>query len=284
MLAIPASVAGVSEIVMAVSGSAIHPAIFAAAELAGVCCIVRLGGAQAVAALAYGTATVPRVDKIVGPGSSYTQTAKRQVFGDVAIDAEAGPSEVLIVAEADAPPDYLAADLLAQAEHDMASVVLVTPSEELARATLGELERQIPDLPHQEVMRQSLGERSAAIVTRDLDEAFELSNRYAPEHLQLYLSEPDPWLERVRNAGAVFLGPYSPVPLGDYVAGPSHVLPTGGTARFFSVLGVEDFVKRMSVVEISAEGIERIGPAAIRLAELEGLGAHAQAVRLRLSR
>ncbi len=283
MLAIPASVAGVPELVMAVSGREVHPAIFAAAELAGVSCLVRAGGAQAVAALAYGTERVPRVEKIVGPGQSYTQAAKRMVFGEVAIDAEAGPSEVLIIAEAGAPVSYLAADLLAQAEHEQASVVLATPSEELARATLAELERQFPSLPHPEVMRQSLAERSAAIVTRDLDEAFELANRFAPEHLELVVDEPDRWLDRVTNAGAVFLGPYSPVPLGDYVAGPSHVLPTGGTARFFSVLGVEDFQKRMSVVEISRAGIREIGPVAVRLAELEGLGAHAEAVRLRLA-
>ena len=282
MLAVPASVAGVREIVMAVSGSEIHPAIFAAAELAGVTALLRAGGAQAVAALAYGTERVPRVDKVLGPGSAYTQAAKLQVFGDVAIDAEAGPSEVLIIADADAPPAYVAADLLAQAEHDMASVVLATPSDALVQATLGELERQIPPLPHQAVMRQSLAERSAAIVTRDLEEAFALSNRYAPEHLELFVADADRWLDRVENAGAVFLGSYSPVPLGDYVAGPSHVLPTGGTARFFSVVGVEDFTKRMSVVEISRAGIGEIGPAAIRLAELEGLGAHAAAVRARL--
>ena len=282
MLAVPAAVAGVRELVMAMSGREIHPAILAAAELAGVAKVVRLGGAQAVAALAYGTESVPRVEKIVGPGSSYTQAAKRRVFGDVAIDAEAGPSEVLIVAERGASPRYLAADLLAQAEHDMASVVLLTPSEELARQTVDEIELQFPGLPHRDVMRQSLEERSAAIVTSDLEQAFELANRYAPEHLQLYLEDADRWLPQVRNAGAIFLGADSPVPLGDYVAGPSHVLPTGGTARFFSVLGVEDFMKRMSVVEISRQGLREIGPAAIRLAELEGLGAHAQAVRLRL--
>jgi histidinol dehydrogenase len=283
MLAVPASVAGVREIVMAVSGRELHPAILAAADLAGVTQLLRSGGAQAVAALAYGTERVPGVDKIVGPGQRYAQAAKRQVFGDVAIDAEAGPSEVLIIAEADAPARYVAADLLAQAEHVMASVVLATPSRELAAAVLEELDRQLPRLPHQDEMRASLRERSAAIVTRDLEEAFALSDRYAPEHLELFVADPDPWLERVRNAGAIFLGSYSPVPLGDYVAGPSHVLPTGGTARFFSGVGVEDFTKRMSVVEISREGIAEIGPAAIRLAELEGLVAHAEAVRVRLA-
>jgi histidinol dehydrogenase len=282
MLAVPAAVAGVSELVMAMSGAEIHPAILAAAELAGIQRIVRLGGAQAVAALAFGTESVPRVEKIVGPGSHYTQAAKRYVFGEVAIDAEAGPSEVLIIAEATADPGFVAADLLAQAEHAMSSVVLATPSAELARAVLAELDAQLPQLPFVAEMRETLAERSAVIVTRDLAEAFDLSNRYAPEHLQLYVDEPDPWLEHIENAGAIFLGPYSPVPLGDYVAGPSHVLPTGGTARFFSVVGVEDFVKRMSVVEVTQSGIEVIGPAAIRLAELEGLGAHAEAVRRRL--
>jgi len=282
MLAMPAAVAGVSELVMAMSGAEIHPAILAAAELAGIQRIVRLGGAQAVAAMAFGTESVPRVEKIVGPGSHYTQAAKRYVFGEVAIDAEAGPSEVLIIAEASADPGFVAADLLAQAEHAMSSVVLATPSAELARAVVAELDAQLPQLPFVAEMRETLAERSAAIVTRDLAEAFDLSNRYAPEHLQLYVDEPDPWLERIQNAGAIFLGPYSPVPLGDYVAGPSHVLPTGGTARFFSVVGVEDFVKRMSVVEVTQSGIQAIGPAAIRLAELEGLGAHAEAVRRRL--
>lgn len=284
MLAVPAAVAGVGELVMAMSGREIHPAILAAAELAGVGRIVRLGGAQAVAALAFGTERVPRVEKIVGPGSTYTQAAKRYVFGEVAIDAEAGPSEVLIVADADAPPDYVAADLLAQAEHAMSSVVLATPSRALVEATQRELEAQFPQLPFAAEMRQTLEQRSAAIVTRDLEEAVELANRYAPEHLQLYVDDADLWLDRIENAGAIFIGPFSPVPLGDYVAGPSHVLPTGGTARFFSAVGVEDFVKRMSVVEISRDGISRIGPAAIRLAELEGLQAHAEAVRRRLAK
>lgn len=283
MLAIPAKVAGVREIVMATSGREVHPAIFAAAELAGVSRLVRLGGAQAVAALAYGTDTVPRVEKIVGPGSAYTQEAKLQVFGQVAIDAEAGPSEVFIVADSAASPKFLAADLLAQAEHSGASVALATPSQELARETLAELERQLPKLPYQEEMRQALEKRGALLVTRDLAEAFDLANRYAAEHLQLFVADADHWLPRVENAGAIFLGPYSPVPLGDYVAGPSHVLPTGGTARFFSVVGVEDFQKRMSLIEISEQGIQEIGPAAIRLAELEGLQAHAEAVRVRLN-
>jgi histidinol dehydrogenase len=283
MLAIPALVAGVPDLTMATSGIDTHPAMLEAARISGVSRLLRAGGAHAVAALAYGTERVARVDKIVGPGSVWVQTAKRLVFGEVAIDSEAGPSEVLVIAEADADPAYVAADLLAQAEHEeLASVVLVSPSESLIEAVDAELERQIPAQPRAEIIRTSLAGHSAAVRCRDLDEAFELSNRYAPEHLQLYVADADRWLDRVENAGAIFLGPYSPVPLGDYVAGPSHVLPTGGTARFFSPVGVEDFVKRMSLVEFSAEGLRAVGPDAILLAELEGLFAHAQAVRLRM--
>lgn len=285
MLAVPARVAGVPELVLATPGRDIHPAVLAAAQLAGVTAVFRIGGAQAVAALAYGTETVPAVDKIVGPGNAYTQAAKRRVFGAVAIDAEAGPSEVLIVADDAADPELVAADLLAQAEHDeMAGVVLATPSEALLAASLEELERQLPALGRARVIRESLSARSAAIRTRDLEEAVALGNRYAPEHLQLLVAEPERWLDRVENAGAVFLGAWSPVPAGDYVAGPSHVLPTGGTARFFSVLGVEDFLRRASVIELSRDALRRVGPEIVRLAELEGLGAHAAAVRRRLER
>lgn len=283
MLGIPAAVAGVRELVMVCPGLELHPAVLEAARLAGVMQLLRIGGAQAVAALAYGTETVRRVDKIVGPGNAYVQAAKRQVFGEVAIDAEAGPSEVLIVADASAPATFVAADLLAQAEHDeMASVVLATPSESLVRTTLDELAKQIAQLPREEVARRVLSQRSALVVTRDLEQAMELANRYAPEHLQLMVEDPARWLDRVENAGAVFLGPHSPVPIGDYVAGPSHVLPTGGTARFFSVVGVEDFLKRMSVIGFSEQALQRLGAVAVRLAELEGLDAHAWAVRRRL--
>lgn len=285
MLGMPARVAGVRELSMATSGIDTHPAMLEAARLSGVQRLLRAGGAQAVGALAYGTERVPRVDKIVGPGSVWVQTAKRLVFGEVAIDSEAGPSEVLVIAEADADPVWVAADLLAQAEHEeLASVVLVSPSETLLAAVDAEIERQIPAQPRAEIIRTSLGDRSASVRCRDLDEAFELANRYAAEHLQLYVGDADRWLDRVENAGAVFIGPYSPVPLGDYVAGPSHVLPTGGTARFFSPVGVEDFVKRTSLVEFSAQGLRAVGPDAIRLAELEGLFAHAQAVRLRMEK
>ncbi len=283
MLGIPARVAQVPEIAMASPGRELHPAVLEAAQLAGVTQVLRVGGAQAVAALAYGTQSVPRVDKIIGPGNVYVQAAKRQVFGQVAIDAEAGPSEVLIMADESAPPAFVAADLMAQAEHDeAASVVLVTPSEALARATLDELAKQISGLPREEIVRRALEGASALIVTRSLEEAMDLANRYAAEHLELMLAQPDAWLERVEHAGAIFLGAYSPVPLGDYVAGPSHVLPTGGTARFFSVVGVEDFLKRTSVIGFSRRALARLGPTAVRLAELEGLHAHARAVSLRL--
>ncbi len=282
MVGIPASVAGVPDLALSSPGRALAPAMLVAARLADVGRLYRMGGAQAVAALAYGTETVERVDKIVGPGNAYVQEAKRQVFGEVAIDSEAGPSEVFIVAEPDSSPTLLAADLLAQAEHDaMSSSVLATPSEALAAATLAELASQLSDLPTAEIARKALEWGGAVIVTRDLEEALELANRYAPEHLQLFAREPDRWLDRVENAGAVFLGPYSPVPLGDYVAGPSHVLPTAGTARFFSVLGVEDFQKRTSLVEFSERGFQRLAPAAARLARLEGLVAHSRALEAR---
>ena len=282
MLGIPAGVAGVPDLVVSSPGREPHPAMLEAARLAGAGHLYRVGGAQAVAALAFGTESIPRVDKIVGPGNAYVQEAKRQVFGEVAIDSEAGPSEVFIVAEADADPTLIAADLLAQAEHDaLSGAVLATPSEALAQSTREQLEKQLPELPTAPVARQALATGGALIVTRDLEEALELANRYAPEHLQLLTSEPDRWLPEIENAGAIFIGPYSPVPLGDYVAGPSHVLPTSGTARFFSVLGVEDFQKTTSLVEFSEAGFRRLAPAAARLARLEGLIAHSRALEIR---
>jgi histidinol dehydrogenase len=245
--------------------------------------VLRAGGAHAVAALAFGTESVARVDKIVGPGNAWVQTAKRLVFGQVGIDSEAGASEVLIVADATPDPAWVAADLIAQAEHDPASsAVLVSTSAELIEATSRALARQLEDLPRAAIARRALAERSALILARDLEQAFALANRFAAEHLQLLVAEPERWLPRVAHAGAVFVGDYTPVPVGDYVAGPSHVLPTGGTARFFSVLGVEDFQKRASLVQLSREGLARIGPAGVRLAELEGLEGHARALRLRL--
>jgi histidinol dehydrogenase len=285
MLAIPASVAGVPEIVMATPGREIHPAVLEAARLAEIDRVFRIGGAQAIAALAFGTETVPRVDKIVGPGSAYTQAAKRLVFGDVGIDSEAGPSEVFIVADTSASPEYVAADLLAQAEHEEhASVVLATPVAELIQETEAELARQLAHLPRREVATASLQNHGALLRTRDLEEAMALANRFAPEHLELLVRDPESWLSRVEHAGAVFLGPHSPVPMGDYLAGPSHVLPTGGTARFFSPIGVEDFQKRISVIGLEAGALSRLGPSVVRLATLEGLDAHARAVQCRLAR
>lgn len=283
MLAIPASVAGVRERVVVSPARRHSPAILEAARLAGISRVFRVGGAQAIAALAYGTESIPAVDKIVGPGSIWTQAAKRQVFGRVAIDSDAGPSELLVLADSSARPDWVAADLLAQAEHDeAASVVLATPSEPLARESLLELERQLAKTPREAVARHSLESRSLAIVTRDLDEAIELSNRYAPEHLEIVTRDPESLLPQILHAGAVFLGGRSTVPLGDYVAGPSHVLPTGGSARFFSVLGVEDFLRRMSVIRLGRATVRQVGPHAVVLAELEGLFAHAAAIRARL--
>ena len=282
MLGIPAGVAGVPDLVVSSPGREPHPAMLEAARLVGASHLYRVGGAQAVAALAFGTESIPRVDKIVGPGNAYVQEAKRQVFGEVAIDSEAGPSEVFIVAEADADPALIAADLLAQVEHDVRSgAVLATPSEALARSTREQLEKQLSELPTAPVAGQALAAGGALIVTRDLPEALTLANRYAPEHLQLFTSDPDRWLPQIENAGAIFIGPYSPVPLGDYVAGPSHVLPTSGTARFFSVLRVEDFQKTTSLVEFSEAGFRRLAPAAARLARMEGLIAHSRAVEVR---
>ena len=283
MLAVPASVAGVEQLVVTTPGREIPAAILEAAHLGGVTELLRIGGAQAIAALAYGTESVPRVDKIVGPGSIWVQTAKRLVFGQVGIDSEAGPSEVCIIADDTAAAPEVAADLLAQAEHEeRASVVLATPSDRLLHGSLRELALQLSDLPRRKIATQALRERSAAVRTRDLDEAFEVANRYAPEHLQLLVGDPEGWLGRVKHAGAVFLGASSPVPIGDYVAGPSHVLPTGGTARFFSPVGVEDFQKRMSVICLDAASLARVGPSAVRLARLEGLDAHARALERRV--
>jgi histidinol dehydrogenase len=284
MLGVPAAVAGVRERAMTSPGRELHPAVLAAAKLAGVTSLHRVGGAQAIAALAFGTQSIPAVDKIVGPGNAYVQEAKRQVFGQVAIDAEAGPSEVFIVADDAANVEYLAADLLAQAEHDeRASVVLATPSESLARAVAGALARQISSLPRARIARAALRDHSALIVTADLEQACELANRYAAEHLELCTADPERWLDRITAAGAVFVGELSPVPIGDYTAGPSHVLPTGGTARFFSVVGVEDFQRRISRIEIGDPIFEQLALAGSRLARLEGLEAHARALEIRLA-
>ncbi len=282
---IPARVAGVHEVVMVSppGRAGDNPAVLAAASLAGVSAVYRVGGAQAVAALAYGTKTIPRVDKIVGPGNAFVQAAKKLVYGSVDIDSTAGPSEVLVIADATADPAYVAADLLAQAEHGSGDecAVLLTPSARLAEAVRTELARQLPGLPRRADIRRVLRRRGALVVVNDLTEALNLAEEMAPEHLELMVRSPERVARRLRNAGAIFLGPYAPAALGDYIAGPNHVLPTGGSARFFSPLGVYDFVKRTSVVSASARAIRTLGPAIETLAELEGYAAHAAAVRLR---
>jgi histidinol dehydrogenase len=260
--------------------------VLAAAAIAGVDEIYRVGGAQAIAALAYGTATIRPVDKVVGPGNAWVQAAKRMVYGAIDIDKMAGPSEVLVLADSDARPELIAADLIAQAEHGSGdeSAVLVTPWRPLAGSVALALDTQLRDLPRAAAVRQVLAKRGAALIVRDLDEAFALANRIAREHLELDLANPSRYLSRVKAAGAVFLGPMSPAPLGDYLAGPSHVLPTGGAARFASPLGAYDFLKRTSIIGASAAALARLAPETARLARMEGFEGHARAMELRLRR
>ncbi len=284
MAAIPARLAGVDEIylVSPTKGRGVQPLIAAAARIAGVTGIFKVGGAQAIAALAYGTRTVPAVDKIVGPGNAYVAAAKRLVYGIVGVDMIAGPSEVLIVSDGRTPAAWIAADLLAQAEHDeTASAVLVTPAEAFAGEVAREVERQLELLPRNAIAVRSLKEFGAIVITEDLDGAIEIANRFAPEHLELCLEDPEKILPKIRHAGAVFLGSYTPEAVGDYLGGPSHILPTGGTARFASPLGVYDFVRRMSVLSFSAEALAGYGGAAVRLAETEGLQGHGRSISLR---
>ena len=285
MNAIPAVVAGVGRIAMVVPtpGGVLNPLVLAAARRAGVTEIWRIGGAQAVAALAWGTASVPPVDRIVGPGNAYVAEAKRQVFGRVGIDSIAGPSEVVVIADAANDPAHLAMDLLAQAEHDEAAQsILLTDSATLADAVAAAVETALRDLPRRAIAGESWRRHGAVIVTRDLDEAAELANRLAPEHLQVMTADPRGLFAKVRHAGAGFLGRWTPEAIGDYVAGPNHVLPTGRSSRFSSGLSVFDFLKRTTWVEASEDGMRRIGPAAVALAEAEGLGAHARSVDQRL--
>ncbi|OYD08145.1 histidinol dehydrogenase [Paludifilum halophilum] len=286
MNVLPAAVAGVSRIVITTppqSDGKVHPSTLVAAREAGVKRIVKVGGAQAIAALAYGTESVPRVDKIVGPGNIYVALAKRWVYGRVDIDMIAGPSEIVVVADRTADHRYVAADLLSQAEHDpMASAVLITPSRSLAEKTAREIEVQCRRLERAEIAAQSIREHGAITLVRDLEEAVETANRLAPEHLELIVEKPWNWVGRVKNAGALFLGPYSPEPVGDYVAGPNHVLPTNGTARFFSPLGVDDFIKKTSLISYSRQALIQDGNHVITLAEAEGLTGHAASIRARL--
>ncbi len=288
MNAVPAKVAGVGEIAMvtppAPDGS-INPHTLVAAAEAGVEEIYRMGGAQAVAALAYGTETVRRVDKITGPGNIYVTLAKKCVMGWVGIDMLAGPSEVVIVADHTADPIFAAADLLSQAEHDeMASAILITPCRELAQKVVEAVLALAERLPRREVIASSLTHAGAVIVTGSLEEAFEVANRIAPEHLELMVAEPFCWLGRVENAGAVFLGSHSPEPLGDYLAGPNHVLPTAGTARFCSPLGVDTFIKKTSLISYTPHALQKAAKDVMVLAGTEGLPAHAAAVAVRLER
>jgi histidinol dehydrogenase len=285
MAAVPARVAGVGEVIaVSPAGPDGHPpVILAACHVAGVDALYRIGGAQAVAALAYGTATVPRVDKIVGPGNVFVATAKRQVYGQVDIDSIAGPSEVLIVADGTANAGVIAADMLAQAEHDpLAASVCVTPDRRLAERVAGALAEQLAVLPRRALAARSLARFGAVVVTKSLADAVALANRLAPEHLELLVRSPNRWLPAIRHAGAVFVGAGAPEAFGDYLAGPNHVLPTGGTARFASPLGVYDFVKRTSLIEAGPRTLARLGPVAARLARLEGLEAHARSVERRL--
>ena len=286
MNALPAKVAGVERLVMTVPtpDGVVVPLVLAAARLAGVTEVYRVGGAQAVAALAFGTATIRPVDKIVGPGNAYVAAAKRQVFGTVGIDMIAGPSEILVVADAENRPDFIAADLLSQAEHDTAAqAILITDDSGFADAVEAAVRQRLESLPRRAIARDSWEAHGAMITVADLDDAVTLIDRIAPEHLELAVADPDALAARVRNAGAIFLGRYTPEAIGDYLAGPNHVLPTARSARFSSGLSVLDFMKRSSLICCDAEALARIGPAAVRLAEAEGLDAHAQSVALRLA-
>jgi len=284
MNALPAKVAGVGELVMVVPtpGGERNPLVLAAAAIAGVDRVFTIGGAQAIAALAYGTQTIPQVDKIVGPGNAYVAAAKRRVFGTVGIDMVAGPSEILVICDGSTDPDWIAMDLFSQAEHDeSAQAILVSPDAGFIERVARSIDRLLATMPRREVIGASLARRGAFIHTRSLEEACDIANRVSPEHLELSVLEPEKWLEKIRNAGAIFLGRYSSEALGDYCAGPNHVLPTSRTARFSSPLGVYDFQKRSSVIAVSREGAQTLGRLAATLAQGEGLHAHARSAELR---
>ena len=285
MDSIPAKIAGCKEVVMVTPPSQngkVNPVILAAAFVAGVDKIFKVGGAQAIAALAYGTESIPKVDKIVGPGNAFVAEAKKQVFGQVSIDMIAGPSEILIIADAKTNPAHAAADLLSQAEHDkMASAVLVTNSEELALAVSEELEKQIPLLSRSEIARASIDNNGKIIVADSLEKVIEISNEIAPEHLELLLDEPFKYLDLIRHAGSVFMGRYCPEALGDYYAGPNHTLPTSGTAKFSSPLSVDDFIKKTQYTYYTKEALDKIAQDVAYFAEKEGLTAHAKSAVIR---
>jgi len=285
MNAIPAKVAGVPELVMAVPTprGARNALVMAAAAIAGVDRVFGIGGAQAIAALAFGTETIPAVDKIVGPGNAYVAAAKRRVFGTVGIDMVAGPSEILVICDGSTDPDWIAMDLFSQAEHDEdAQAMLLCPDAAFIDSVAASIDRQLAEMPRRAVIAASLAKRGALIRVRDLDEACAIANRIAPEHLELSVRDPERWRAKIRHAGAIFLGSYSSEALGDYCAGPNHVLPTSRTARFSSPLGVYDFQKRSSLINVSSEGARKLGRLAARLAEGEGLPAHARSAQYRI--
>ena len=285
MNAIPAKVAGVGELVMVVPtpGGERNPLVLAAAALAGVDRVFCVGGAQAVGALAYGTQTIPKVDKIVGPGNAYVAAAKRRVFGVVGIDMVAGPSEILVICDGRTDPDWVAMDLFSQAEHDeLAQSILLCPDAAYIDRVVASIDKLLPTMPRQAVIRASLENRGALIAVRDLDEACAIANRIAPEHLELSIADAEAWVAKIRHAGAIFIGPYASESLGDYCAGPNHVLPTSGSARFSSPLGVYDFQKRSSLIRVSKAASLTLGKIASTLAHGEGLPAHAQSAEFRI--
>jgi histidinol dehydrogenase len=285
MNVIPAQVAGVSRIVVCTPTPDNEPneLLLAACHLCGISEVYKVGGASAIAAMAYGTESIPKVDVITGPGNIFVATAKKMVFGEVQIDMIAGPSEIGILADESADPHHLAIDLLSQSEHDeMASSILITPSQKIADETRKEIGQWLVKLPREEIARKSIEERGAIIVTKDMDEAVELMNEIAPEHLEVATRSPFELLSSIKHAGAIFLGHYTPEAIGDYVAGPNHTLPTGGTARFYSPLGVENFMKKSSIISFSKKAINEIGEACALIANVEGLTAHEQSVRVRL--
>jgi len=268
-----------------VPGGSLNPYILVAADIAGISEIYKIGGAQAIAAMAYGTASVPKVDKIVGPGNIYVATAKRYVFGQVDIDMIAGPSEILVIADHTANPGFVASDLLSQAEHDeLASAILVTTSREIAEKVDAEVERQLANLTRKEIARKAIDRFGALVITDSLQKAAEVSNSIAPEHLELAVEKPFELLALIKNAGAIFLGHYTPESVGDYIAGPNHVLPTGGTARFFSPLSTDSFMKKSSLIFYTKEGLDKVGEAVMQIADVEGLEAHGNTIRVRMAK
>ena len=285
MNAIPAIVAGVEEIVVCTPApdNELNELLLAACHICNLKKVFKVGGASAIGAMAYGTKTIPKVDVITGPGNIFVATAKKLVYGEVNIDMIAGPSEIGIIADKSANVEYIAMDLLSQAEHDeMASSILITDSQELAKSVSVQVEHYLKELSREAIARKSIEDRGAIIVTETMDEAIELMNQIAPEHLEIVTEDPFVFLEKIKHAGAIFLGEYTPEPIGDYIAGPNHTLPTGGTAKFYSPLSVEHFLKKSSIISMSKEGIQEIGKECALIADVEGLSAHAQSVRLRL--